>query len=82
MKNLTHFTEKKLAGISLVMQFNYVIIYGVLHVNLCILYINFLSCLQTDEFLARHFEEKARMRQAQQEEKRKVLFIISFRIHI
>lgn len=35
---------------------------------------NFLSCLQTDEFLARHLEEKARMRQAQQEEKRKVLF--------
>jgi len=30
--------------------------------------------LQTDEFLARHLEEKARMRQLQQEEKRKVLF--------
>ena len=34
-KNLTHLTEKKLAGISLVMQFNYVIKYGILHVNLC-----------------------------------------------
>lgn len=40
----------------------------------CMLCINFLACVQTDEFLARHLEEKARMRQAQQEEKRKVLF--------
>lgn len=40
----------------------------------CMLCINVLACVQTDEFLARHLEEKARMRQAQQEEKRKVLF--------
>jgi len=31
----------------------------------------------TDEFLARHYEEKARQRQAQQEEKRKVILISS-----
>ena len=48
---------------------------GVLKGLMIMMDVTFLG--STDEFLARHYEEKARQRQAQQEEKRKVTLISS-----